>query len=260
MSWFRTKNKPDNQAPAIQISEKYGVRYLHLGSDTVQSAMRIADPIELVLPYTHCMMGFALFAWRPKIITVIGLGGASLPKFIYKHMPKSIVESVELHPEVVAVAHHSFDFPDDPIRLPVTIGDGGAFVAAKEDHADVLMVDGFGSHKLADNLCSDAFYHAAKRALTENGIMVVNLWRSSPQFHMLVSRISAIFEQRILLLPDYKHGNTIVLAFAKAQDDPRWRSLEARASQLESEMGLPFKMLVERLRDENTHSEDNLLI
>jgi spermidine synthase len=34
---------------SVEVSEKDGVRYLHLGSSTVQSAMRVADPAELVL-------------------------------------------------------------------------------------------------------------------------------------------------------------------------------------------------------------------
>ena len=45
---------------SVDISEKDGVRFLHLGSSTVQSAMRLRDPIELVLSYTRAMMGFLI--------------------------------------------------------------------------------------------------------------------------------------------------------------------------------------------------------
>ncbi len=261
MGMFRSRRLTGHAEPVvIDISERQGVRYLHLGSETVQSAMRLANPFELVLPYTHCMMAFLLFKPAPARVTVLGLGGASLPKFMYKHLPQTVVESVELHPEVVAAAHSMFAMPDDEARLPVHIGDGGAFIAGQQAHSDVVMVDGFGSHKLADNLCSDAFYRNARTFLTSDGMLVANLWRSSPQFNMLVERIGQVFEQRVLLLPDFKHGNTIVFAFQRSQDDPSLDVLRARAEALEGSTGLPFIELTERLRQENLHSATSLTI
>ena len=38
---------------SVEVSEKDGIRSLHLGSETVQSSMRLADPTELVLSYTR---------------------------------------------------------------------------------------------------------------------------------------------------------------------------------------------------------------
>lgn len=261
MALFRSRRLTAHAEPvAIDISEKHGMRYLHLGSETVQSAMRLSDPFELVLPYTHCMMAFLLFNPAPGRVTVLGLGGASLPKFMYKHLPDTVVESIELHPEVVAAARSMFALPDDPLRLPVHVGDGGAFVAGHAAHSDVLMVDGYGSHKLADALCSDAFYRAARGFLTGDGILLANLWRSSPQFNMLVERIGQVFEQRVLLLPDFRHGNTIVLAFQRNQNDPSWDRLLARAAELEERLDLPFLELTQRLKHENLHSEARLLI
>src|SRR3954463_2308175 len=41
-SWRIRKPADDNES--VYISEKFGVRTLHIGSDTVQSSMRIARP------------------------------------------------------------------------------------------------------------------------------------------------------------------------------------------------------------------------
>jgi len=38
---------------SVEVSEKDGIRSLHLGSETVQSSMKLADPTELVLSYTR---------------------------------------------------------------------------------------------------------------------------------------------------------------------------------------------------------------
>src|SRR5688572_17829369 len=39
--------KPADDAETVYVSERFGVRSLHIGSDTIQSSMRLARPIEL---------------------------------------------------------------------------------------------------------------------------------------------------------------------------------------------------------------------
>ncbi|MGZ8199011.1 MAG: hypothetical protein ACXWVP_11690, partial [Burkholderiales bacterium] len=58
--------KPADDAETVYVSEKFGVRSLHIGSDTVQSAMRLARPNDLELSYTRSMMGFLLFVPPPR--------------------------------------------------------------------------------------------------------------------------------------------------------------------------------------------------
>src|SRR5688500_19561600 len=45
----------------VYVSERHGVRSLHIGSDTVQSSMRLSRPNDLELSYTRSMMAFLLF-------------------------------------------------------------------------------------------------------------------------------------------------------------------------------------------------------
>ena len=73
----------------VEVSEQDGIRSMHLGSDTVQSSMRLDDPSALVLSYTRAMMAFLLFRPRPAHLLMLGLGGGSLPKFVYKHFPEA---------------------------------------------------------------------------------------------------------------------------------------------------------------------------
>jgi len=58
--------KPAEDEETAYVSERFGVRTLHIGSDTVQSAMRIARPNDLELAYTRSMMAFLLFVPAPK--------------------------------------------------------------------------------------------------------------------------------------------------------------------------------------------------
>ena len=100
-SWRIRKAAED--AETVYISEKFGVRSLHIGSDTVQSAMRISAPNDLELSYTRSMMGFLLFNEKPQTVLMIGLGGGSLAKFCHRHLPRTRLTVVEVDPDVIAL-------------------------------------------------------------------------------------------------------------------------------------------------------------
>ena len=86
----------------VQISEKDGVRYLHLGSDTIQSGMRLNAPDELELSYTRSMLAFLLFVPEPQRVVNIGLGGGSLAKWIRKHLRGAQQVVLEIDPQTEA--------------------------------------------------------------------------------------------------------------------------------------------------------------
>ena len=158
--------KAAEDAETVYISEKFGVRTLHIGSDTVQSAMRIAAPNDLELSYTRSMMGFLLFNDKPKSVLMIGLGGGSVAKFIYQRMPWTTLRVIELSGRVVTVARRYFDVPPDDERFAVILGDGAEFVDRPQVCADLLVVDGYDAESLVEALASDAFYRDWKFCFT----------------------------------------------------------------------------------------------
>lgn len=244
----------------VEVSERAGVRALHLGSRTVQSAMRLAAPDDLELPYTRSMMGFLLFRPDPRHVLMIGLGGGSLAKFVYRKMPDTKVVAVELSSQVVAAARTHFFLPSDDARLQVEIGDGGAYVATHPACADVLLVDAFDGVSLAPPLATGLFYADCRRALTENGILSVNLWGSDKRFNEYLACISSAFDGRVLCLPAERHGNIVVFAFARLSSPLRWDHLNARAGELERSYGLEFLRFVDALRGLNLHTDKHLLL
>jgi spermidine synthase len=121
-SWRVRKPETDNKS--VYISEKFGVRALHIGSDTVQSAMRIARPNDLEVVYTRSMMAFLLFNAEPREVLMIGLGGGSLAKFVYHHLPQARTTAIEVNPQVVEIARQYFLLPQNDARLNVMVADG----------------------------------------------------------------------------------------------------------------------------------------
>lgn len=249
--------KPADDSQTVYISEKFGVRSLHIGSDTIQSSMRLARPFDLELAYTRSMMGFLLFLPEPGDVLMVGLGGGSVAKFMHHHMPAVRIHAIELNPEVVTIARHCFKVPVDD-RLRVTIGDGADFMSRPGEPSDVVMVDGYDGESQAEALSERSFYQACHARLTPRGIMVVNLWSGDRQFTDALARIKSAFPEGHLCLPAEKPGNVIVFGFRSAPGGVSWQELQARADALTSRYALEFGRFVEGLRKMNRHDEQGL--
>jgi spermidine synthase len=258
MNLFSRRRSPGH-AP-VEISERNEVRFLHLGGPAVQSAMRIKEPFALDLEYTRAMMAFLLFQREAKAVTLIGLGGGSIAKYIHRHLPASHLTALEINPEVVAAARAYFMLPPDDERLAVITGDGAAFVYANPDSQDVLLVDGYDAKRIVDALASPEFYRACKEMLRAGGVAVFNLWGSDEYFPRYFDRISRAFGEHVLQLPAEKKGNIIIFAFRKPLPAVGMQALLRRAAQLEEELGLEFAAFVSRMQQYNTASTDRLIV
>lgn len=262
MNLFQTwrSRKPQADNASVYISEKFGVRTLHIGSDTVQSAMRIARPNDLEVAYTRSMMAFLLFHSSPREVLLIGLGAGSLAKFIYHRLPHAHIVAVEINPRVVAVARQFFGLPNDDARLEVVTGDGSAYVESGGRNADVLMVDGYDAEAQAPELATRQFYQGCARALNPGGVFVVNLWGRDRGFRACVDRIADAFDGRALCLPAGRPGNIVVMGFRDGPGRPHWNALRTRARELEQTYALEFTRFVEQLREMNPCDEQGLLV
>lgn len=252
--------KPTQDAQTAYVSERFGVRTLHLGSDTVQSAMRLARPNDLELSYTRSMMAFLLFRDAPADALLIGLGGGSLAKFVYHRLPQTRVRAVEVNPQVVAIARALFHVPLDSERFEVVIADGAAYVERTDVAADVILLDGYDGEAHVEALASRDFYAACRDRLTDEGVLTVNLWGGDRLFTTLLRRIQNAFPAGTLCLPAERPGNVIVFAFKAHPPKLDWSRIEARAQELEDDLGLEFGRFAEGLRKMNRHDTDALYL
>lgn len=242
------------------VSEEGGVRTLHLGSDTVQSSMRLSDPNELVLSYTRAMMGFLLFHREPRHLVMIGLGGGSLAKFAYHRFPEAMVTAIECNPKVIALARTLFHVPPDDERFVVLQADGDQYVRDNPASCDVLMVDAFDHVAQVEALATEDFYARARDALVDDGVLVVNLWSTDNRFDTYLQRIERVFDHRVVCLPAERKGNVAVFAFTRRPTMTRFEQLKERARELEARTGLEFLKFVGRLSELNPHTEHRLLV
>ncbi len=250
--------KPKEDAESVYISEKFGVRSLHIGSDTIQSSMRIARPYDLEIGYTRAMMAFMLFMRDPRKVMMIGLGGGSLAKFVHRRLPNASTTVVELDPRVVAVARQYFRLPEEDPRLRIIIGDGATYLETVKSKSNVIIVDGYGAEAQAPALSTPAFYRSCHAALSRYGILVVNLWGGGKDYNDCVRRINVAFERKVLSLPAGKLGNIAVLAFKHAPGRPQLDNLRNAAQQLETELGLEFSRFLSDLVATNANDGKQL--
>ena len=242
----------------VEVREKDGVRTLHLGTETIQSAMRVDAPHALELAYTRAMMAFLLFSQSPQRILTIGLGGGSLSKFMYYQLPHATQKVIEVSDEVLAVARRYFFLPPDDRRLSVEIGDGAQYVGRCKEPIDVLLLDAYDGRSLADAFKIDAFYAAARTALSREGVLAMNLWSTDWAFDNNLKRIERAFAGRCICLPAERPGNVVVFAFVEIPSELRWQALNETARGLQENYGLPFVQYVAALKKMNEHDRYGL--
>jgi spermidine synthase len=250
--------KAANDPQSVYVTERFGVRSLHIGSDTIQSSMRLARPNDLELAYTRSMMAFLLFNERPERVLMIGMGGGSLAKFIYHRLSWAAIDVVEVDPRVVAIARQQFFVPPDDERLGVHIGDGAEWVARAGVAADIIVLDGYDGDSQVEELATGVFYRACLRRLAPRGILVANLWGSDRRFHEYLERIEVAFPSGTLCLPAEKPGNVIVFGFRDNPGNPNWDELEHKALDLRERYGLEFPRFVHGLRKMNRWDQHRL--
>jgi len=188
------------------------MRSLHFDHKMMQSAMWIDAPNELAFGYTRCMMGFLLFNQNPQRILVLGLGGGSLVKYCYHHLPQSNITAVEIDPNVIALRKH-FLIPSDDHRLQIIQMDAAKYVTQTEQLFDVILLDGFDADGLAADLSTKKFYMDCKQKLSSNGILVSNLWGDSYDMSSIIAQKQLIFNNSVLWCRSIDSYNIISFSF-----------------------------------------------
>lgn len=246
----------------IEVSEKGGVRYLHFGSEWIQGAMRMRTPDALELTYTREMMAGLLLkpdAW-PRNALVIGLGAASITRFLYRHCAKTRIQVVEIEPAVVAAARQFFRLPEQDARFAIHIGDGVRYVLETDRQFDYILVDGFDRNARAGALDTLPFYHAARTRLSSRGIMSVNLFGRSRGFAASVERITEAFDNRAIAFPSCDTGNVIALATAGEPIELTVTEIRERAHGLKARTGLDLLPMVSRLEQAGSLPGEKLVL
>jgi len=155
---------------------KTGRRCLEFSrSHGVQSSMLIDDPTRLDLRYSQTMTAALAAKPEAKDVLLIGLGGASIPKFIQTHYPDLRMDIVELDPDVVKVCQEHFAFQGTP-HTRVVVMDGRMYLKRTEKKYDLILLDAYAADHVPFHLTTREFVALVKDHLKTGGLMASNLW------------------------------------------------------------------------------------
>ena len=239
----------DENGP-IEIIDTHGIRALHFGTEARQSALDLADPDRLELPYLRAMLIGLVFVPTPGRILLLGLGGGSLARFLVRHYPEARIEVVELRAAMVEVARRHFGLPDEP-NLNIQIGDGGESImqrASAQDSYDLILIDIFDEQGLAPSLMESEVFKALSLILNPRGVVAVNLWSSHVEtFRTVMRRLKQHFPAGALSLPVLGRGNVIGIGLGGDATRCEARVCQERARGLELRLGVEFTRILRRL-------------
>lgn len=249
----RARSTPAAELPEVNFSEDGTCRYLHLGTEWIQGAMRLKDPLALELEYIQRMMAWLLFVEPDSVpdrhAMQLGLGAASLTRFTHKKLGM-LTSCVELNPRVYAACRQWFRLPDNNPMLNVMLADAGLAIVAPEwrGAVDALQVDLYDHEAAAPVLDHADFYRHCRNLLTPDGCMTVNLFGRSSSFGQSLARISTAFgEDAVWSFKPTREGNTVVLAQRTPSRPARGQWAE-RAEAAEARWGLPARKWLRVLR------------
>ena len=149
-----------NQTPSTDVLYTYETKNtisLQFNHDALQSVMRKSDPFALEFEYTQVMMTFMVLQEAFKHILLIGLGGGSLSKFCYKHLPTTKITTVEINPEVISY-RDKFQIPANNQRFKIIEADGADYIQQRINDCDVILLDAYDGQGMPDAIASEQFF------------------------------------------------------------------------------------------------------
>ncbi|HUU10176.1 MAG TPA: fused MFS/spermidine synthase [Phycisphaerae bacterium] len=227
--------------------EKEGRRCLHFSkSRGIQSSMFLDDPYRLDLRYSKSMIAALALHPAPKDVLLVGLGGASIPKFINKHWPDIRLDIVEIDPDVVRVCQEWFAFKGAP-GLRVIVMDGRIYLKRNPKAYDVILLDAYAADRVPFHLTTSEFIALAKSRLKPGGLVASNLWEHGVNrfYNAELKTFQATFPQTYLFKCGTS-GNIIVFGALNEQRVAKmdWAK-RAKALAEGRDLGLDLPRLVE---------------
>jgi spermidine synthase len=196
-----------------------GRRCLHFSkSRGIQSSMILADPARLDLKYSQTMIAALALHPDPRDVLLVGLGGASIPKFLQKYYPELELDIVELDPDVVRVCQDYFEFRGNA-KTRVFVMDGRMYLKRAEKQYDLILLDAYAADHIPFHLTTVEFIQLVKSHLKPGGVAASNLWEKAiNRFYLAeLKTFQATFPQ-VYLLPAARSGNLII--FGTMADEP----------------------------------------
>jgi spermidine synthase len=233
----------------IEIIETPEKRSLYFENRALQSSMSLKDPYALVLQNFQYLLLTLLFNPDPKSVLILGLGGGSMAKFLWKYFPHCQIDAVENRQKVVDVCYDYFELPRSE-RLHVHVEDAFEFIQrSPPSHYDIIFVNLFSNEGMPKEVGPKLFFNNCRKSLNSSGILGWNTWYATPD-ELLVQSVKSlcqIFGKDILMLPAIMSGNNVFIVFPADFPQISEQEFNNQALNLKKQTHLDFPTIVENL-------------
>lgn len=209
--------------------------------------MCLDDPDKLVFSYTRMMMGFLLFQPMPQDILIIGLGGGSLSKYCYRHLPEARITTVEINQRVIEL-RDAFVIPGDDERFRVIHADAADYVEDCRQDYDVILLDGFDADGLPQRLSNQRFYDRCADRIRDHGILVANLLEGDWRIASCWLRLRQAFNGHVIGARPVR-GYNLILYAGHSREMLADSLLTERARMLDRQYGLNFSDILGKMNE-----------
>jgi spermidine synthase len=147
------------------------------------SEMDIYDPTVLIYPYLQIYEGIINrmlgLNKDPSTFLVLGGGGYTFPRFLEVTRPDSLIDVVEIDPEVTRAAVEAFGLPPDT-AMKIFHMDARNFVTdwlrheATAERYRFVLGDAVSDYSVPYQLCTVEFFQNVSDIMTEDGVLLFN--------------------------------------------------------------------------------------
>ncbi len=261
----------DDQGELLETREsKYNSIFVYQNGDFIsmtfghnkriftESVYNDKDDRDLPAVYTRFMTVPIAYVSDLSDIVEIGFGGGRTDWYLHKYLPRTQVTSVELDPDVVALAKKYFGIREEP-DFSVTVQDGRLFLTSGVRLYDIILIDAYRGPFVPFHLLTKEFYEVVKSRLKPGGVVAQNVEPTTMLFDAAVVTVRSVFQNVDLYDAE---GNVVIVAYDGL---PRSKaSLMASANEQQSRFGFKYPLpdmisqrrVLDRLPDAQVLTDD----
>lgn len=163
----------DSAFHRIHVTDDGGVRLMRFERNH-QSNMLLDDPYHTDIEYVGYL--HLAIAVNPSAATalVVGLGGGSLPKRMWRDYPWMRIDAVEIDAEVIDISKALFELPEDD-RFRVIHSEGRAFIESCDETYGIIVIDAFDDDRIPRPLLTEEFLRACRTRMETDGVIAYNM-------------------------------------------------------------------------------------
>ncbi|MEW5754963.1 MAG: MnmC family methyltransferase [Pseudomonadota bacterium] len=232
----------------IEVVQHGDLRTLHFGTPAIQSAINLAKPDGLELDYTQRMLLGAFLAPELHRVLLIGLGGGSMARFLYRHFHAARIDVIEKRPATVALAHKYFQLPEGR-RLKLIIGDACEWLPRLQPEYDLILLDAFDAEGPVAALHTVERLQQMRELLHPAGILALNHWaRKRTALRQLLDDLAQVFARQPYHCFDVHHANLVLFAHRFRQRSAPAAEAGLRAAAFDRAHGTGFYSALQAMK------------